>query len=169
MNIKKHIKKMSKFSSIGLLFIGFIIGLFVMFLYFQPNLAYRGHTIQGWEQIDKGDKQNANFWSERATACENDPSSDGCNPILNLMLTKTSCDSFTSTSAAAIVWRYKHCPTPTPIVEYKTQTQYVEQPAQPQSTSSRCTPDYAGGMYCTSDTGVRTHCTSNYAGGYNCN
>jgi len=46
MNIKKQIKKISKFSSIGLLAIGFVVGLVVMYLYFQPKLTYQVKTAQ---------------------------------------------------------------------------------------------------------------------------
>jgi hypothetical protein len=52
MKIKlKNIKKINKVSPFGLLAIGFVIGLVVMFLYFQPKLAYQEKIARNWANI----------------------------------------------------------------------------------------------------------------------
>ena len=44
MDTKKHIKKINKVNPFILLAIGFVVGLAVMYLYFQPKLAYQEKT-----------------------------------------------------------------------------------------------------------------------------
>lgn len=68
MNIQKHIKKISKFSSIGLLAIGFIVGVAVMYLYFQP-IAYQGKTAQEWATLySSNEKTNKDLGKQLESA-----------------------------------------------------------------------------------------------------
>ncbi|MEI6690829.1 MAG: hypothetical protein WCL07_03725 [bacterium] len=76
----------------------------------------------------------------------------------------TSSEQLASASAQVEVLLAR--PTPKPQVVYETQTEYV--PSKPKNTTTNCTSDYAGGMYCYSSDGSQKHCTSNYAGGMNC-
>jgi hypothetical protein len=47
MDIHKYIKKLNKVSHFGLLVIGFVVGLAVMYFYFQPK--FNGYTAKEWE------------------------------------------------------------------------------------------------------------------------
>ena len=166
----KNLNKTNRIGILSLIAIGFVAGLVVMFLYFQPKLSYQGKTATEWKNLYSSENKQLIIDDD----CIVDPSKIGCFPFADatdkLNGLKRNCDQVIRNSGD-IVWHYKNCPSPTPQIEYQTQyvPQYIQEPAQPQSTSSRCTPDYAGGEYCTSNTGVRTHCTSNYAGGFNCN
>ena len=51
MGIKKHIKKINKVSPFGLLALGFVVGMAVMYLYFQPKLAYQTKTASDWKNL----------------------------------------------------------------------------------------------------------------------
>ena len=145
MNIKKQIIKLNKISPFSLLAVGFIAGLVIMYLFFQPKLILQEKTARDFANVANKNQTIAN---------QNKKEADTYKGKL--------------ASASAEIKTLLNAP---PKIEYRTvtQTQYVKQPAPPQSTSSNCSPDYAGGMYCTSNTGVQTHCTSNYVGGYNCN
>ena len=64
MNIKNNLNSIYKFSSFGLLAIGFFAGLAVMYLYMQPKLAYQGKTAKAWASEANGNQQNATFYRE---------------------------------------------------------------------------------------------------------
>ena len=51
MDIKKHIKKINNVSTLSALAIGFIAGLVVMYLYFQPHLFFQGETAKDWSNL----------------------------------------------------------------------------------------------------------------------
>lgn len=134
--------KINKVSHLSLLIIGFIMGLVIMYLYFHPKLAYQEKTARDFVNVANKNQTLAN---------QNKKEADTYKGKL--------------ASASAEIQTLLNKP---PQVIYKTNTQYIQTPAQDTGTTN-CRPDYAGGMYCTSDTtGVQTHCRSNYAGGMIC-
>jgi len=157
--------------------IGLVAGLVIMYIYSQTSLTYQGSTFKQWSQAYNLElslyNSNTKYLEDVASACGNDPSSEKCNPYLRGVYSKKTCSTpiKNKATAAEIVWRFRNCASPTPQVVAQTVNtpELNTENLQPQSNLSRCTPDYAGGMYCTSNTGIRTHCTSNYAGGMNCN
>jgi len=136
-------------SSFGLFLFGLITGAVIMIFLYNPK--YQGKTAKEWADDANGWKKNYNDVQAGIKACEKDPNSSDC-------LTAQILEGvFVPTPQ----------PSPAPIIIYK--TQYVESPAQNSDSSAmHCRPDYVGGAYCDSDSGVQTHCTSNYAGGFNC-
>jgi len=145
--LKKYLNRLKKINPFGLLIIGFIIGMIIMFLSIQPKLAYQGKTARDWANVVNKNQTLASQNHKTDLYYEN---------LLNKQLA----------SASAQIKTLLNTP---PKVVYKTQTQYVEQPAQPQDTSSHCNPDLLGGQNCYSNSGTYTHCTSNLIGGMNCN
>jgi hypothetical protein len=142
-NLQKQIKtKLHSAKPLNLMVVGFIVGLAVMYLFFQPKLAYQGKTAQDWAKVVSKNQDIAN-------------SNHDADTINVLLLTQKLA------SATAEIKTLQNQP---PKIEY--QTQYVQTPAQ--DTSLRCSSDYNGGQYCNSSDGTRLHCTTNYAGGMNC-
>jgi len=139
MNIKNNLNKIYKISPFGLLAIEFVVGLLVMYLYYQPKLTDQVKTTNKWVASSNQYNKWAGEWKQLY---------------------------FTSSEKLKAL---QNKPTPTPQIVYQTQTQYVQEPAQNTNTALRCNSDLLGGEYCTSSTGVRTHCTSNLLGGMNCN
>lgn len=169
MDIKKHIKKIYKASPFGLLALGFIVGIVVTVLYFQPKLAYQGKTAKDWAGIDRVDSSEADILTKSSVACAKDPSSKACDPILYASYSTAMCGKSPdkTASAAEIVWRFKHCPAPTPIIEYK--TQYVQEPAQKAQQKPRLPVTYnsyggdvlygSDGSTCNTYGGSTVYCT----------
>ena len=76
MDIKKHIKKIN---SLGLLAIGFVVGLVVMYLYLQPKLTYQEKTVRDLANLANKNQQNADLYEKNwlNTLSKLDP-----NPLL---------------------------------------------------------------------------------------
>lgn len=53
-----------KIRPLGLLAIGFIVGLLVMYLYFQPKLTYQGKTAQQWASLSNQYQKWATEWKQ---------------------------------------------------------------------------------------------------------
>ncbi len=104
MNIKKYTKKINKVS-ISFLVVGFIVGLAVMYLYFQPKLAYQ-------EKLANNNQTLANQNHNEAVSYKG---------------------QLASTSAELKALQNK--PTPTPQIIYKTDTvtQHVPDSSNTQS------------------------------------
>lgn len=147
MNIKKYLNK-KHINSFALLTIGFVVGLAVMYLYFQPKLMYQGETVKDWAKKDIE-----------------------CEPYANLKrLLLNVCEDKLASAGAEL----KTLQNKPPQVEYK--TQYIETPAQntsSQNSYTQCNSDLIGGQNCTTyhsgGNPTFTHCTSNLIGGMNCN
>ena len=105
-----YIERVNPFILLG---IGFFVGIAVMYLFSQQVLSYQGKTAEEWAGIANVNSDMLHQEENVANACEEDPSSNDCNPILNAMLAKEDCSKLpTSTSAAVIYWRYKNCSSP---------------------------------------------------------
>jgi uncharacterized protein YneF (UPF0154 family) len=126
----KHIIKQNIRLFVGIS-IGLLVGIIVSYTYFNQKF------------ISQSLKQNANIegLSKQIVACQHDPSSNECNPQWNLNNTGyipglSSKDQIgincqdTATDAASIYWRYKNCPSPTPLIKYVN----VTVPATPHQT-----------------------------------
>lgn len=142
------ISKISKVNPFILITISFVVGLAVMYLYFQPKLAYKEKTAKNWANIaNKNHKETLSFKDQLAST------------------------SAQLASASAEIKTLLNRP---PEVIYK--TQYVETPAQQNevtnslnnsSSQTFCNPDQLGGQWCYSGN-TQTHCTPNGIGGMYC-
>lgn len=65
MNIKKHINRISKINPFGLLAIGLVVGIVIMYLYFQPKLAYQGKTAKDWSNLATENMNTTQEYSQK--------------------------------------------------------------------------------------------------------
>lgn len=93
--------KLKNYSSIGLLLIGFIIGLIVMYLYIQPKLAYQERTAREWTSKANKSQQQADFYKKNwfSAMSKLDPNPFLTTPTPTPILTpNASCQSVVSTN-----------------------------------------------------------------------
>lgn len=118
MDIKKyikHIKKINKVSPFILLAIGFVVGVIVMFLYFQPKLAYQEKTARDFANVANKNQTLASQNKKEAVSYK-----------VQLASASAEITSLLNKPAQVI---------------YKTNTQYVQEPASPQTVTYH---DYGG-------------------------
>jgi hypothetical protein len=54
--------KIKNIIPLGLLILGFVVGLIVMYLFLQPKLTYQGRTAQEWSNQANKNQQQADFY-----------------------------------------------------------------------------------------------------------
>jgi hypothetical protein len=95
MDIKKHIKKINNVSTLSALAIGFVAGLVVMYLYFQPHLFFQGKTAKDWSNLATENMNTTQEYSQKLSDLNK---------------------KYASVSAALQI--LLNAPTPTPKVQY---------------------------------------------------
>ncbi len=101
MNTKEYLKN-NPVHNFGLLIIGIVVGLIVMYLYFQPKLAYQKKMVKEWSNVSS---KNQTLASQKQKDIDD----------YKVQLA----------SASAQIKTLQDRP---PQVEYRTQTQYVQTP-----------------------------------------
>lgn len=69
MNVKKYVKSIKKINTFSLLAIGFVVGFIVMYLYFQPRLAYQTKLAKDWANTaNQSQKEVISYKEQLASA-----------------------------------------------------------------------------------------------------
>jgi len=163
--MKIKLQDIKKINAFTLLVIGFTIGVVAMYFYYQPKFLSQEQTT-----IELANKP---------TPTPIPPFQYDVSKAINSGYSYYDVTKYLegySASHSAIKLINVPDVAPTPIVEYRTQTQYVETPAQDTSSQNShtvCNSDLIGGQNCTTyhsgGNPTFTHCTSNLIGGMNCN
>ncbi len=117
MDIKKHIKKINNVSTLSALAIGFIAGLVVMYLYFQPHLFFQGETAKDWSNLAVENMKTTAEYSQKLSDLNKKYAS-------------------VSTALQGLL----NAPSPTPLVQYV--TKQATQPTATTITNWNTLPDW---------------------------
>lgn len=93
--MKKLLKQIKKINPLGLLALGFVVGLAVMYLYLQPKLTYQGKSVVDWASVATKNMNTTKEYSQKLSDLNK---------------------KYASVSAA--LQTFLNAPAPTPIVKY---------------------------------------------------